>query len=159
MSFNVAAGTKLFISSTPIASSADLATYQAASYVEVKGIEDLGEFGDEAEVITFTTLEDSRVRKLKGTSNAGAIELVVGRDAADPGQIALRAATKTRDTYGFKIALDDAPDAGTPSTFYFAALVMSGRVQLGTANDVVKQAFNLEIDSEPLEVAPAEAVA
>ncbi|MHA6692048.1 phage tail tube protein [Devosia sp. A449] len=155
MTFHAAAGTKLFISSMPIASSAALAVYEAAIYVEVKGIEDLGEFGDEAEVVTFTTLEDSRVRKLKGTSNAGAIELVVGRNAADPGQIALRAATKTRDTYGFKIELDDAPAAGEPSTFYMAALVMSGRVSVGEANDVVRQTFNLEIDSEPLEVAAA----
>src|SRR5690606_29390621 len=137
------------------ASSANLAAYEAATWTEVKGIEDLGEFGDEAEVVKFTTLEDSRVRKLKGTSDAGAIELVVGRDAADAGQIALRAATKTRDPYGFKVELDDAPAAGEPSMFYFAALVMSGRVQIGTANDVVKQAFNLEIDSEPLEVPAA----
>lgn len=155
MSFNVAAGTKLFISTAPIDSKAALAAYTAATWTEVKGIEDLGEFGDEAEVVTFTTLEDSRVRKLKGTSNAGAIELVVGRDAFDPGQIALRAATKTRDTYGFKIELDDAPAAGEPSTFYMAALVMSGRLSVGEANDVVRQTFNLEIDSEPLEVAAA----
>ena len=147
-----ASGSKISIGG--IAAGVTLAALQGSTFVEVKGVENLGEFGDENELINFTSLGDGRVRKLKGTADAGTLELVVGRDADDLGQQALRAAAKTKHRYAFKVELDDAPAGADakPTTFYFAALVGSARNSIGAANDVVKTTFQLHIDSEIFEV-------
>ena len=52
----------------------------------------------------------------------------------------MRAAANTHSTvdYNFKVVLNDAPVAGTPSTFYFSGKVMSARTKLGGPNDPVK---------------------
>ena len=97
------------------------------------------------------------MRKLKGTADAGTIELIVGRDPLDPGQNALRAAVKSDLAHNVKVVLNDKPDAtGTPTEFFFKAMVASSKNQLGGANEVTKQAFTLSITTEILEVAATE---
>jgi hypothetical protein len=125
------------------------ATLEAATFVEVLGVENLGEFGDENETVTFTVLGDGRVRKMKGTADAGTLALVVGRDGDDAGQLALRAAAKTKSRYAIKVTLDDqiTPTTGNPTTFWFAAIIGSAKNSIGSANEVVKTTFNLLIDS------------
>jgi len=152
---NTASGAKIFIGG--VAADVDQASLEDATFVEVLGVENLGEFGDEHEIVTFLALGDGRTRKMKGTADAGTLELVVGRDGSDPGQVALRAAAKTKSRYAFKVTLDDQVTAatGNPTTFYFAALVGSARNSIGSANDVVKTTFPLLIDSAVYEMEAA----
>ena len=149
------ARSKIYIGTTAAAST--VSEFDADTYTEIKEIEDLGEFGDTFEEITFTSIDDGRVRKLKGTADAGTIELIVGRDPLDPGQNALRAAVKSDLAHNVKVVLNDKPDAtGTPTEFFFKAMVASSKNQLGGANEVTKQAFTLSITTEILEVAATE---
>lgn len=132
--------------------------YDALTYVEIGEVEDYGEIGDESSAVTFAAVGDARVRKLKGARDAGTMQLIVGKDALDPGQAALKAAEKTKFEYAFKIVLADAPDEDyTDTTYYFRALVMSQRDRLGTNDNVLRTVFNLGINSEMLEV-PAEEI-
>ena len=78
-------------------------------------MESLGTFGDTAEEINFTSIGEERVRKVKGARNSGTLELVMGIDYADAGQIALLAAEKEIHSYAFKVVFNDAPEGGTPS--------------------------------------------
>ena len=95
--------------------------------------------------INFSNIGDGYVRKLKGTIDSGKVELVTARDKSDAGQTALRAAAATWNNYNFKVELNDAPvgssGTGTPTTFYFSGPVLSAKLTLGTADDVVKQTF------------------
>jgi hypothetical protein len=129
----------------------------AITWTEIGGTTNLGATGDTAELITTTHINDSRVRKAKGTRNAGSMTVVCDLSYDDPGQLALIAAEKTRDTYAFKLVFNDAPAGGTPSARYFTALVMGTSEELNEANSVAKFNTTLELDSNIVRVAAAAA--
>lgn len=154
MTVQTAAGSRLFIGSVAAATVDTKAEYEALTYVEVGEIEDLGEFGDKANEIKFTSVNDRRVRKFKGSFDAGTLPLTVGFDAGDAGQVALVAAFASDNDYAFKVVLNDAPQDsdGAGTHFYFRGKVMSKPVNVGNAENVVKRKFDLGINSEILEI-------
>lgn len=151
-------GAKFYIG--PVNTTADDETaYAALTYVEVKPIESIGEFGDTASTIEFVALGDARVRKRKGVRNAGDIAVVAGHDPLDAGQLAMIAAQDTDFSYACKVLTADGADANdTDSTFYFRALISSARLNVGAANAIIKRNFAALIDSKIVEVL-SEAVA
>jgi len=147
MTIGTAAGSKLYIGTT--AEAENLSEFLADSYIEVGEVEDLGEFGDESEQVTFSSLSDGRVRKLKGTRDAGTIAVVCGADGTDEGQDAMIAAEASILDYNFKIVLNDQVTLlGEPSEHYFRGKVMSKRLNVGSVNNVVRQTFNVGINTE-----------
>jgi len=156
---NTAAGCRFSLGTK---SGADTETeYKADTYVEVGEIEDLGEFGDTFSSVTFTSLADGRVRKYKGTADAGDMTLTVGLDNGDAGQAALKVAHKDRSKgdYNIKITLNDGdPDATPailPTTFYMRGKVMNNTVAAGAADNVVRRNVTIGINSDILELLPA----
>ncbi|WP_372030065.1 hypothetical protein [Pseudomonas kurunegalensis] len=156
---NTAAGCRFFIGSK---TGADTETkYKADTYVEVGEIEDLGEFGDTFSSVNFTSLKNGRVRKYKGTADAGDLTLTVGLDNGDAGQNAVKTAHKDRSKgdYNIKITLNDGdPDASpaiSPTTFYMRGKVMNNTVAPGAADNVVRRNVTIGINSDILELLPA----
>ncbi|MNJ44647.1 hypothetical protein D3C77_397050 [compost metagenome] len=157
---NTAAGCRLrFGGKTAAATETE---YKADTYVDVGEVEDLGEFGDTFSSVTFTALSDGRVRKYKGTADAGDITLTVGLDSGDAGQKAVSVAHKdrTKGNYNTMVTLNDGdPDASPaiiPTTFYFGVKVMNNTVAPGAADNVVRRNITLAINTEILEI-PAHA--
>lgn len=136
---------------------AALTAFEADTYTEITGVEDLGEFGDEANAVEITTLGDSRKRRLKGTNDAGTFDLVCIRNSEDAGQRAAVAAQKVKDAFNIKVIINDAPTGGTPSTFYFRAVVMSAKTGVTSADNPVKVTFSMAINTAILEVVAAAA--
>ena len=156
---NTAAGCRFFIGGK---TGADTETkYKADTYVEVGEIEGLGEFGDTFSSVNFTSLKDGRVRKYKGTADAGDLTLTVGLDNGDAGQNAVKTAHKDRSKgdYNIKITLNDGdPDASpaiSPTTFYMRGKVMNNTVAPGAADNVVRRNITIGINSDILELLPA----
>jgi Phage tail tube protein, TTP len=159
MSINATAGSKIYIGTTLVPATDDATGYAVDTYVEVAEVQSIGDFGDKAEEIKFTAVGDSRTRKMKGARDAGDIQLEVGRDPFDPGQIALRAAAASNSGYNFKIVLNDKSiSTDTATTFYFKALVNGASNQLKGVNDVTVQTFELAITSDIVETAAAHVV-
>jgi hypothetical protein len=132
-----------------------LSDYTSESYVEIDEVEDGGQVGDESSSITFTSLLDGRVRKLKGPRDAGTMAVVVGRDGTDEGQSALQAAETTVYDYFFRVVFNDpATVGGDPTTYYFCAKVMGERTNIGNVSNVIKQTFNLGVNTAITVVAP-----
>lgn len=150
------AGSKLYIGTTAdidfTSGVTALADFVADAYTEIKEVEDLGDFGDESAEVEFTAVGDSRKRRYKGTRDAGVMAVVCGRDPLDAGQRAAIAAEKVKDAYNIKVVLNDGPVGGTPSTFYFRALVMSAKNALGSVDNIMKLNLNLAINSQIVEV-------
>lgn len=149
MAVETAAGTRLYIGPI-VADTVDLqAEFEGLSYTEVGEVEDGGEIGDEVGITTFVSLKDRRVRKLKTTYDAGTVQLVVGFDSGDAGQAALEAALASDSNYAVKITLDDgsAGSPSSPTTIYCRAKVASGRIRIGAADNVVRKAISLAVDS------------
>lgn len=137
-------GAKIYIG--PVTAAASASAYAALTYVEIKGSESIGEFGDAAAAITFTGLSDSRVQKLKGAFDAGDVAAVFARLPLDPGQIAAKVANGTKFSYAIKVTVDDSADANdTDSAFYFHAKMMSAKNGIGGASEVLKFTINLAI--------------
>ena len=112
--------------------------------------------GDSSSEVSFNSVGDSRTKKAKGVRNAGNQTLVVGRDPLDAGQIALRAAERTKFPYAIKLVLADAADANdTPTIMYYKALVMGAPNRIGSTDNVMRQTFTLGITSEIVEVPSA----
>lgn len=149
MPVNTAAGARFSIGTkTPFTTAT---AYAGDTWTEVAEIENLGEFGDQVSASTFTALANRRVRKFKGTFDAGDMALTLGFDSGDEGQDLLNVALKdeTSSDYNFKVELEDG------DIFYFAGKVMSRRIAPGAAADIVKANVSIAINSEVLEVEPA----
>ncbi len=115
---------------------------------EVEEVESVGEVGDNTEVATFASLSKRRVRKLKTVRDAGTMQVIVGRDALDPGQMALIAAEKTDFNYAFKIEYADArTEAHSDSVEYFGGMVLSRPTNIASARDVTKRTFNVGVNT------------
>ena len=112
---NTAAGCRIGIGSKNGADTEAL--YKADTYVDIGEVEDLGEFGDTFSSVTFTSLRDGRVRKYKGTADAGDLTLAVGLDNGDLGQAKLKIAHRDRSKgdYNIKITLNDGDPDATPA--------------------------------------------
>lgn len=151
------AGATIAIGNPLAAKSADFveADFDGQSWVNIGWAESIGAFGDEASEITFDAIAEGRTQKLKGTRNAGNLELVCGLDSEDDGQAALRAAEAENFDYAIRVTFNDAPAGGTPSIRYFIAKVMSAREQLDSANNVVKLNATLGINSNIVRIAAA----
>ena len=153
MGIHTAAGTTVSIGTSDVATT--LVEFQADTpYVPIGNIENAGETGSEAEIVTGLFLDRRYARKSKGTRDNGVMTLVVARDSEDPGYLALVAAEKTDFAYNFRVTLNDAPpgEDSTPSTFYFAALVASARTAINESNSIVLTTFALAISDEVFEV-------
>lgn len=159
MSIQTAAGVRFFIGGSEIPATFDETGYDdAATWVEVGEIEDLNEFGDEVNPVTFTALADQRVRKFKGSYDAGTMSLTLGFDGDDQGQsdMADALADSTSANYLFKVEFNDDPDDGAdsaPSKRYFSGKVMSMRENVGSVDNIIRANVNIGIDTEVVKVA------
>lgn len=163
MAISATAGDKLFIGpvvNADIINAMDdesavtfFEAFTSGDWTEVEEVEDLGEHGDTSEEITFTAINNRRVRKLKGPRNAGTKNIVVGRDPTDPGQQAMVAAEGTDFNYAFKIEYADARDENhTDSVEYFAGMVMSKATNQGNVSNVTRRTFPIGINTGIYEV-------
>jgi hypothetical protein len=155
------ANAKLYIGAAKAFSGTDFVetdfTSGSPTYTQIGGTTNLGSAGDTSQLITSDQINIARTRKAKGTRNAGSMQVICDLDISDTGQLAAIAAEKTADSYAFKLTFNDAPSGGTPSTRYFTAFVMSANEQWDEANSIMKLNLTLEIDSNIVRVAAAEA--
>lgn len=145
---NAYASAKVKVSIGGTTAAATASEFAALTWTEVTGTTDIGEFGDDVEIINVDTIDTGTRTKLKGVVDWGDMELVVVRDPADAGQVALRTALGSTLAHNFKVELTDKPATGASpknTVIYFRALVASGKNQIGGVNDPTKQSFKLAI--------------
>lgn len=147
-----ASGTKFYIGPSITGATDTLAEFisldTGGAFVEIGLVEDGGEYGDSASLVTFAALGDARIRASKGARDAGELPLVVGDDPTDPGQVALVAAEATNLNYAFKVVSPNRLNAtGTDELEYFKVLVSSKRKRVGTNDNIVRRTFTAKINS------------
>jgi hypothetical protein len=162
MAISKTAGAKFYISPTEavpdtinaLSDSAALDYFEAlADWIEVEEIEGYGTLGDSSETITFTAVGNRRVRKLKGPRDAGIQSIVVGKDGLDDGQVQLIAAEATDFNYPVKIEYNDARSSNHSKTAqYYAGLVMTKPTNPANVSSVLRQSFDIGINTAVYEV-------
>jgi hypothetical protein len=131
----------------------DFETSPALTYTQIGYVENLGSFGDAAQVVTANPIDHQRDIKLKGTRNAGNMALVTDIKEDDAGQLALVAAAATSSNYAFKVVFPNMPSGGTSGgKRYFIGMVMSDPEELAGANSVGKGNYSIEINSNIVRV-------
>lgn len=162
MSIHKTAGAKFYYSPTvqssdainALSDAAAIALFTAISnWIEVGEVENLGEIGDSSQAISFTSLGNRRVRKLKGPKDAGMHNIVCGRDPLDLGQIAMITAAATDYNYCFRITMADVPPGTTTATKqFYAGLVMSNPTNHADVSAVTRRTFNVGINTAVYEI-------
>lgn len=149
------AGAKVYIGGTKSMKSTDFtaADFSTETWnTEITGLESLGSLGDTASEIAQDIVGEGRTKRIKGTRNAGAMELIAAINYADAGQQALLAAEKTPHDYAFRVVFNDAPEGGTPSERLFIAKVGSVSEAYDTANSIMKLNSSLWVNSNVVRV-------
>lgn len=151
MGIITASGTKVYIGAAVTDLEADtLAEFQAMTpWTEIGLVESLGEFGDQSSDVSFAAIGDGRMRHAKGARDAGSMTISCAHDPLDAGQAAIEVAEGTNDNYAFKVVIPDAPTgAYTDTVIYFRGLVKSKRKNIGTNDNVVKNTYEVGVNSE-----------
>lgn len=149
-------GDKFFISTTPANSDLDdhaTLGFPGKTYIEVKKVGSIGEFGVSTNMVSYDTLGNDVVLKAKGMTNAGDPPIECAETADDPGQIAMRAAgaSTNKNNYAFKILRADG------QIEYLRGLV-AGPVQPGGRNEDFRLlVFTLGLNQTPLTIPPGDA--
>lgn len=156
MSINTGAGTRIYIgprltADLPKDHAAAIALLAALAYVEVGEVESIGDYGDTINDVTFSALASGRATHLKGLADAGTVELSIGFDAGDAGQLALVTAFLDRSQFDYPIKVEYVDGL----VDYFAAKVMSNKKTGVSVESVVKRTVTLGINSEIYEVPDA----
>lgn len=151
MPINTSSGSKVYIGQDNVVHSNPITD---SDYVLVGLIANMGEFGRVFGLITFDDLESRSTLKFKGQINDGKLSLDLGRAPEDTGQAALRAALPSDHDFNFKVTLNDAITT-VPTTFYFAAKVMTYTANVGGPTQVVRARCDVEIKSNSITEVPA----
>jgi len=131
----------------------DTTGYAALSYTAVGEITNFGEFGREFQLATHNPVSSRGTQKLKGSFNEGSMNLQLGLDTDDAGQIIMKAAALSDSKYSFELT------TANGDKYYFQALVMNFKVGLNDVNSVTSAASSLEITTSSTGVGIVESLA
>lgn len=141
---------KLSICTSPQNADLTATTFAALTYVEVKGVGNVGERGVSTNIVNYDTWGSVVVSKGKGLTDAGNADVEMLRIPNDPGQVAMRVAgaPTNKGNYAFCEDLQD----GTKR--YYRALVSGPRAPGGRNEDFDLHVFTLGLNQAPIDVEP-----
>ncbi|MBN7804909.1 hypothetical protein JZX86_05960 [Agrobacterium rosae] len=146
------------ISTTPVSFPLNLAAFKALTYVEIKSVGNLGDYGAAPNIVNYPTLDTDVTSKAKGIEDAGDLSIEVARIFDDPGQIAIRAAAGTKFYYAVQVEYADAPGPDWSNTSMYAAGPVSGPMLMGGGtDDFIRESYTVAFsDQRPIFENPIE---
>jgi hypothetical protein len=115
----------------------------ALSYFDIGEVTDMGEFGRDYALVTHNPIATRATVKRKGSFNEGTMDMKVGLDTDDSGQIVAKAASESDNDYSFKVTLQSG------DVYYFQAQVMSYKINVGSVDNITTASIKLELTSAP----------
>ena len=106
----------------------------------------IGDVGEEHEVITFPTVCDGKINKRMGATNFGQQNLLLAFDKKNNAQAILKTASREKNP----VAVRETLSSG--DIYYYIAYIAKFKTQVGGSSDYLRAAVDLEIDSEIVEV-------
>jgi hypothetical protein len=140
MTVTTAAGTTLSISAT-IPETLDEAGYESTDIVwtPIGEVVSIGAHGRTYAPVTHMPLASRTVRKFKGSRDDGNIDVNLGRDSDDAGQILAKAALDSDNDYSFRIAFPSG------DMEYFQGKVMNINNAADGADSIVGRTMSIAI--------------
>lgn len=124
-----------------------------ASWTTVGEVENFGDHGMTAQVLTFTAVADAIIQKLKGAKDYGTMNLVIGNVPSNTGQVLIATASESQNRYSARITYPLGDGEVTPEIHYLDVLVASRSFTDGDVNAIRKLAVGLAVCKKPVEVA------
>lgn len=138
MTVRTSAGTTLRVTASAPATF-NAAGYSALTFTAVGEITDLGEFGREYALVTHNPVGTRGTQKFKGSFNEGTMNLTLGLDTDDAGQVLMKAASLADAPYSFEVTTQNG------DKYYFQAMVMSFKVGVGSVDSITTATCTLEL--------------
>jgi hypothetical protein len=138
MGVKTSAGSTIAISAASPATF-DAAGYGALSFSLIGEVTDLGEFGREYALVTHNPIANRGTVKRKGSFNEGSIDLKLGLDTDDAGQIIAKSASQSDADHSVKITTQSG------DVYYMQAQVMSFKVGVGSVDSITNGSIKLEL--------------
>ncbi|MFC0199267.1 hypothetical protein [Paracoccus rhizosphaerae] len=135
------AGSKLFIADEEVPSHMPPASVPDAAWVEVGEAEAFGVLGGRYELEEAHYMGGDGYMAAKGVHRPETMQVILGLDPADAGQIILRRAYRSREAFPFRLLFAD----GVTERRWFA-LVMS----VGEVFDAANNVMRLQADLHPV---------
>ncbi len=138
MTVRTSAGTTIKVSASAPATF-NAAGYNALTFTTVGEVTDLGEFGREFTLVTHNPVGSRGTQKFKGSFNEGTINLSLGLDTDDAGQVLMKAASLADTAYSFEVTTQNG------DSYFFQAIVMSFKVNVGSVDSITTATTTLEL--------------
>jgi hypothetical protein len=138
MTVRTSAGSTIAISAAQPATF-DQAGYEALTFTTIGEVTDLGEFGRDYALVTHNPIATRGTVKRKGSYNEGTMDMKLGLDNDDAGQIIAKAASESDNDHSIKVTLQDGSD------YYFQAQVMNFKVGVGSVDTITNASIKLEL--------------
>lgn len=140
---------KLYACATAQDADLDATAFAALTWVQVKGVGNIGEWSTSDNIISYDTLDDDVSQKQKGVRNGGDPVVEVKRDFSDAGQDLLRTQANSVEYFAFKREDQD-------GTVMYNRGVVGGPDQPGGGReDFIVQRFTLGFVQTNVVVEPA----
>jgi hypothetical protein len=152
MTVKTTAGTTIAISAG-VPATFNSAGYAALSYTSIGEVTNFGEFGRVYQLVTHNPVSSRGTQKFKGSYNEGTMNLQLGLDTDDAGQVLAKTASTSDSLYALKVT------ASSGDVYYFQAMVMSFNVNLGEVNSITSAACTLEVTTSSTGVGIVEVLA
>jgi hypothetical protein len=152
MTVRTSAGSTIAISAASPATF-DAAGYGALAFSAIGEVTDLGEFGREYALVTHNPIANRGTVKKKGSFNEGSIDLKLGLDTDDAGQIIAKSASLSDADHSIKITLQSG------DVFYMQAQVMSFKTGVGSVDNITNASIKLELTTSSAGVGIVEVLA
>ena len=123
---------------------------KVGTWLEVAELQELGEFGREYNLVTYSSLAKRGTDKFKGTYNDGSFSVPVGRDDDDPGQKLMNDALNSDNKYAFCVRFPGGTATTSSGADYFVGLVTNFRSQGGGLDAILFKQLTVELTSTPL---------
>jgi len=141
MGHQTAAGVTLGISLVPPATF-DQVGYDALTFNPVGEVTNIGEFGEEVNLVTHNPLSTKVTEKGKGSRNRGTLNPSMALDQDDAGQSDMETSLEGDGPAWISITLQSG------AVFYLEVLVMSFKVNIGGVDDIVTATSSLEVTAK-----------
>ena len=131
----------------------DSTGYNALTFTTVGEVTNYGEFGRQYNLVTHSPVASRGIVKKKGSFNEGSIQLQLGLDTDDAGQILMKAAALSDNDYSFLITTQNG------DKYYFQGQVMGWKVNVGSIDQITGATATIEITSSSAGVGIVEVLA
>lgn len=134
MSVISGSGSKIYISDD-LPATHDKNGFNALTWVEIKEVTSIGEFGRDYSMIEHSPIDKRQTVQIKGNFTEGSVALAFASVPLDAGQILVNTASKSDDDFSFKIVRTDGViDAFTGKVTAFKPTVQGGSILSVSSN-------------------------